>query len=450
MKDIDEIDPNVMTQGPGLSVLTNGNQDDAVSGLISSILKTAVSSDATYAVGEDKVYKLSSTTVTDDGTWPLSITGGTYQVADDLVYYKSNLLVFWNDTGTEGEIAKVDISGETIDSDWGSTTPTGAAHLEDAPHYGIVGGDDVVYITNGRYIATVESTTLDNTALDFWENSEAVSVTWNMNRIIVAVNRPNVSGSNFNQSAIYKWNGVSSTWEGDPIEVSGEIGALYTKNGITYVWWKDATTDGGYSFGYISGTRLEQLRRYEGGLPNQAQVGEHDGFIAWLSSDELYKWGSRDAQIPVKLFQYLTTTYSTAGAFAAPFGDILVASSDGSSNYEISKTSGYSTAATRKTRVFNVSGADFVSQIDLIKVETEQMSSGAKVDFTLTYNQGKSTQSLTQIAYSTDNDTRHKILNRAMANIEDFRLDISYANGSTSNPVNIRSIYIKGRYVKEN
>lgn len=525
MTDINLIDPNVLTQGPGIANLVSGSHvGELGENLIVAILKHVTSTNVSYACSADKVFKLSATNVL-DGDFPLSITGGTYQVATDLVYYKSEVFVFWNDTGTEGEIAKVDIGTPAIDVDWGSTTPTGAAHLQDAPHYGIVGGDDVMYYTNGIYVGSYNGTTLNPTHLDFWTNAQTVSVTWNNNRVKVAVNRPNVSGSNFNQSGIYTWNGVSSSWEGDPIEVNGELGALYTKNGITFVWWKDSISTGGYCFGYISGLQVELLARYSGSLPNQAQVSEYEGHISWLSSEKLMVWGAKDANCEVKMFPYMSAKHSTAiGGFAAPFGTPLIAShqyatftadkdtdiitsaahglvdddtirltgadlpaglstattyyvieattntfqlsaSEGGTKinitdagtpphtwhqYSLGKASGYSIGARYSTMAFNVSGVDFKSQIDLIMVEFEPLALGAKCDFTLTYNKAASTQELTQIAYSTtDASTRRKILNRSYQ-VEDFRLDLSWAEGSVTNPVKIRNIFIKGHFVRAN
>jgi len=530
MTDVNLIDANVLTQGPGIANLTGGDHSGELGEeLIVAITKKAVSSNVAYACSASKVFKITNTAVS-NGSFPLSITGGTYQVATDLIHYNSDVFVFWNDTGTEGEIALVDISAPSIDPDWGSTAcDNGAAHLQDAPHYGIVGGDNVVYITNGIYVATLSYSTttseytLNDKGIDFHTDSQVVSLTWNHNRLKIAVNRPNITGSNFNQSAIYTWNGVSSSWEGDPIEVQGEIGALYTKNGIDFVWWKDSLTT--YQLGYIDGTRLKPLRRYSGSLPNQAQVGEYDGFLAWLSSSHLYLWGSKDADVPVNMFQYMSAMHDTAiGGFAAPFGTPLIAShqyatftadaetdkitsaahglvdddtvrltttdtlpgglstdttyyvieadtntfelsatkggtkinitntGDGTHTwhqYSLGKASGYATSARYNTKAFALSSAEGQAQIDLIMVETEQMSEGAKCDITLTYDQGKSTQSLTQIAYSTDNLIRHKVLNRGFQ-VSDFRIDISWENGSISNPVKIRSIYCKGHFVTSN
>jgi len=450
MTDISLIDPNVLTQGPTPTDLTSGNEDGELgTNLIVAILKHATSANVSYACSADKVFKLSATAVL-DANFPLLITGGTYQVATDLLYYQSNVYVFWNDTGTEGEIAKVTIATPAIDPDWGSTTPTGAAHLQDAPHYGIVGGDDVAYITNGRYVASLDTTTLNPTHLDFWTDAQAVSVTWNNNRVKIAVNRPNAAGSNFNQSGIYTWDGVSSSWEGDPIEVQGELGALYTKNGITFVWWKDSISTGGYCFGYISGLQVELLRRYSGSLPNQAQVGEYEGHISWLSSGKLMLWGAKDTDTEVKLFQYGSAKYTThIGGMAAPFGSVLIASDDGT-HYSLAKLGGYATTARYKTMAFPVSGSNFESFVDTIIVEFETLALGAKCDFTLTYNKGASTQALTQLAYSaTDSSTRRKILNRS-CKIDDLRLDYSWANGSVTNPFNIRSVFIQGHTIKNN
>ena len=445
---IDLTDHNVITQGAGVVDLTGGTQAGELgSVLIVSILKHAVASGVTYACGANKVFKITPTAVS-NGSFPLTITGGTYQVSTDLLYYKSAVYVFWNDTGTEGEIAKVTLPS-TIDSDFGSTVPaTGAAHLQDAPHYGIVGGDDVMYITNGRYIAKYKGSTdvLTVQGLDFHENSESISLSWNHNRVLAAVNRPNITGSNFNQSAIYRWNGISSSWEGDPIEVSGEIGALYTKNGRTFVWWKEVISTGGYSFGWINGGVLDLIRRYKGSLPNQAQVGEYEGFVSWVSNNKLMLWGAKDSNVPVKMFQYISPKYATMGGWAAPFGVPLLASYAGA-NYSLAKANGYTVTSNFKTKAFKMSGAGYKAQIDEVFVEFETLASGAKCDFTIYYNKGASNKALTQVAYSATNaSTVRKILNESIE-VEDFQLKGDFAEGSVSNPVKIRSILINGHFV---
>ena len=441
--DADLTDPAVLTQGPKATNLTNGTEAGNVATLISAILRTSISANLSFACGVNKVYKITNTAVTAVAT----ITGGSHQVADSLIYYKSYIYVFWNDTGTEGEIAKVTPANMAIDVDWGSTTPTGNAHLEDAPHYSVLGGDDIAYFTNGKYIGSINGTTLTPEALDFWTNSETASIAWNHDMIEVAVNRPNVSGSNFNQSAVYRWNTVAPSWEGDPIEIPGETGALYVKNGRTLIWYKDGIDDMGYVFGWLNGGVVSEIQRYKGSLPNQNQVGEIKGHIAWISSNKIMMFGSRDFGLGTKLFTYMSPVHAIAGAFASPFGTVLISSENATTGKSLAKASGYSIATAPKTKAYKVSGAGYKGQIDLIQVETEEMETGAKLDTTITYNQKKSTQTCTRIEYSVTKPTLHKIWSSSLE-VEDFRLDLDFSKGSITKNVAIRSIEIKGHYVE--
>ncbi len=529
-EDVNLIDPNVLVQAKRATNISNGDEAGALltSATIVGITKSIVATNVAYAIGGARLFSIADTTMSAAGSFPHTITGTGTVTGSDICHYKSKLYYSFNDSELDGgdpagDIGCFDLDSTFDDTYWSSTLS--ATVLENAVHYMIVGGDDVLYITNGQYVAKLDDATATADALDFWTDSVVVSLAWNGNRVKVAVNRPNISGSNFNNSGIYNWDGYSPSWEGDPIEVNGQIGALYVKNGVEFVWWKDSTSTGGYNFGYISGLRVKIIRRYSGSLPNHNQVGEFDGHIAWLSSGELFLWGAKDEDVEVKLFKYATAIYSTTiGAFAAPFGTPLIASSQsaaftaatndtitsaghglsdndtvvlGTSNtlpaglsvettyyvidsaentFKLSESEGgeavdvtdtgtgthtwyrhslakigpsnYSLGAAYKTIAFKVSGVDYKSQIDLIMVEFETLSSGAACDFTLTYDKGASTQSLDQIAYSaTDSSTRRKILNRSYQ-VEDFRLDISWANSTSI--FKLRSIQIKGHYIKAN
>jgi len=448
--DVDLRDPNVLTQGPGLTALTGGTQAGELgSELIIAITKHALSSNVAYACSNDKVFKITNTAVS-NGNFPKTIAAGTANMATDLLIYQGKVLVLWNDTGVDGDIGLL-TNDTTWDDDWGSTVATGAAQLQDAPHYGIVGGNDKAYITNGIYIASVNGTTLDATALDFNTDSQTISVSWNWNRVIIAINRPNVAGANYNLSTIVRWNGTSSSWEGDPIEVGGEIGALYTKNGRTFVWWKDAITTGGYNFGYLTGPggTLETIRRYAGSLPNQAQVGDYDGNIGWISSNKLVLWGAKDKDNPINFYRFMSGTYATIGTWGAPFGTPLI-SSTASTNYNLAKASGYSTGARFNTMAFNMRMPGWKAYIQLVQVGFETLATGAKLDTTITYDQGASSKELTQIAYSaTDTSTVRKIYNGGL-HVDDFRVDFSWKNGSATNPFKIRTLLIKGDWREDN
>lgn len=448
MTNADLTDPNVLKPGPDVANLTNGDQIGAIATLIKGILRTATVNDVTYACGGNKYYKLSSTSVVNSGgTYPHTIDKAvvTGEDADGIVFYKSKVYVFYNDSSTYGDIMQDD--GGTINDVWGSTVPTGMGILFGGPHQAINGGDDDCYFTNGYYVGAIRSSgTLELQALNFWVDAQTVSLTWNNNRVLVAVNRPNIAGSNFSESGIYTWNGVSSSWEGDPVEVSGKIGALYTKNGVTFCWWQDSTDTGAYNFGYVGSGVIHPLKKFKGSLPLFYQVGEYKGFVAWVSGGLIYLWGSKDPDVPVVFFQYVQGKYSTIGGIASPFGDLLIASNSGS-NYSLAKPSGYVTNFTWNTKAFKISSIGTLALMDLIEVETEPLTAGAKANFTLTYDKGKSTLTLDSITYSAStNYTKFKIMSKG-PEIEDFRIDIT--NVGATAPVKIRSISIEGYAIKK-
>ena len=444
MVDIDTSDPNVLTQGGGTTPLTAGTQAGSVSTLISSILRTSTSSNVGWAVGGAKLYKLSSSAVIATGGYPMTIDKGgvTGEDATDLIYYKSNLYIFYNHSGSIGDIAKLTISSDTLDPDWGSTVPTGAGALISAPHYAVLGGNDVVGFTNGNYVGTINGTTLNTMALDFYTDAQAVSISFNNNYYVVGVNRPNVS-SNFNQSAIYNWDGSSPSWAGDPIEVPGRIGALYTKNGTTYVWWQDGVGTGTCNFGYVNGTQLTTLRRYDGSLPNQAQVGEYFGFIMWLNSAKLMMWGSGDVDLEVKMFHYLTTQYATSGALGTPFGEILV-SSNATTNYSLNKESGYSILSNWYTPAFDLETYNEQAIIDKITVLTETIGTGGICVPTLYYD-GSTSNSVT-LNSIVAGKTKHLCLTAGVP-VSNFKLKFDWSTGSATNPVKIRKVLISGKII---
>jgi len=455
MNNIDLIDPNVLTQGPKPTDLTNGTEAGAVTTTVRSFLKMVTAADTSFAIGGARLYKFTSTTVQDDTSdtpFPHLIDKGTVTAEDgeDVCYYKTNLYYFYNHSGSAGDIGKYNMN-VTFDDDWASGTATGdpGTLVGGVPHQAVIAGD-VMYFTNGRYIGSVAGAVIDRSALDFYEDTVCSSITFNENKIKVAVNRPNIAGANLNQSGIYTWNRVATSWEGDPVETNGKIGALYTKNGVVYVWWQDSGTLNEFNFGYISGTQLKSIKRCKGSLPLFYQVSEDKGFIVWISDGLVYYWGSADPELPAVFFQRTSSTYTTTvGGIGNPFGTLLTASHNATTGYSLAQASGYTTDATYNLKAFDMSIPGYKSVMDKIFVYTEELGEGARCDFTLTYDKGKETQELEQILDSEENLTLYKVLNKSY-NIEDFRLDLSFANGSETNACKIRSILISGHYCQEN
>lgn len=448
MKNISLMDPSVLSPGPGVTTLTAGDETGAVTTLLKGILGQAVASNVSYGVGGAKLYKFSATAVTNAGDWPHTIDKATVtgETGEDVCHYQGKLLYSYNHSGSAGDIGMFDLASTFNDVYW-TTTLAGTA-LADVVHQMIHGGDDVVYITNGQHIANLNGTTDNAQALDFWQNSIVASLTWNYNRVVAAVNRPAITGANVNQSAVYKWNGYSSSWEGDPIEVNGRIGALFTKNGITYIWWETFSEDGGIIlvFGVVAGTRVEPIATFSGSLPLYYQVGEIGNYIVWMSGEKMFCYGPVDGEIPVDLFYLMTpVNTNTIGGIAAPFGEMMIASYNGATAYDLQKENNYAVDSNYQTIQFPTSGEHAKSIVDTIIMNFDKLATGARVNLTITDNQGTSLWTDT-LSFAVDGAITKKVFHPRVTG-ENFNLKYDHSNGSASNPIKIRSTIIKGRNI---
>ena len=247
MTNIDMVDPTGFKQGPGLSTLTAGTETGAVTTLIKHILSIPPSSGTSYAIGGNLLHEISSSAVTNAGNFPHTIDkavvtaedGESISVINGVLYY------FYNHSGSAGDIGSFNLTA-TFDDDWGSTTPTGAAALEDAPHPSVVGNDNVMYFGNGRYCGyydpdTGAGGTLSADEFDTPEGGEVVDVRYLNSRVWIAVNSPNISGNNNSTAIIYAWGGVGfSSWDDFPNpRFQGKIGALYPFGSRMFVWYQE-------------------------------------------------------------------------------------------------------------------------------------------------------------------------------------------------------------------
>jgi len=450
MVDADITNPSKLTQGLGVAALTNGTQTGAVTTLIKQILSIPTTTDVTWGIGGSKLYKITPTTITSDATYPHLIDKGavTSEDGESVIAKGDYLYYFYNHSGSQGDFGRLTMSTNTFDDDYGSTVPTGAGVLTNNSHPSCLGDDGVIYFGNGQYVGRYDvdsSNTLSVDELDFYSGTKVVDVRYYNSRIWIAANFPNTTGSNRSQGVVYVWDGVSNSWDDSPNpKIDGKIGAIYVKNGVVYVWYEDLSHIGGYKLGYVNGNRIQELRAYSGSLPNFGQVGEYKGQIAWLNGAKLYLFGNIDASIPASLSTITTATYATGGAFANPFGTPLMASY-ATTNFNIVKLSGYSVSTTWKTIMFDVS----TSIIDSIVVHYDTISSGARCDLTLRYNRGASTLSVGNISYTNDSAQIKKFF-YPKQELDDFRLEFSWASGSASNPLAIRKIEIIGHKVSKN
>ena len=431
MTNVDLTNPSYVTQGPGLTTLTDGDENGNVDTLISTILDKAQKSDTSYAAGEDTFYIISSSAVTSTHT-----VSGTNVNIEDIVYYQGDVYYSWYDDST-ADIGKYDVSAGTYDDDWG-TDVAGAGPFQGVPLPLEEGGDDKFYMGQANFVSSYDGSTWDADALDLPDNCEIQDLKWVNNRLYIAANSPAVSGTNKEEGSIFIWDTVSNSWT-DEITIKGGLSSLYVKNGVLYVFYKDDSCH----LGIVQDNQIKYLCDFEGTLPSFGQITNYRNYIIWVGDDKIYAYGTPHPQLSPMLFQMADGGYSNVGALASPFETPMVASSDGSVSYKIAKFSDYTTNSSWKSICFDASNMSRGSQLERLIFNFETLKSDARVDWNLKDN-GGNTISSGIISYANDGAVNNKRIRLGGAPCSNFRIELDWSNGDTTNPVKIKSIKIKG------
>lgn len=414
-----------LTQGYGLANLTG-----AVTELISYIMDKAVSNNVSYAIGTSSLWQLSATAVSNIHTITGCAEGESIQVL------KGNLYYFYN-TATEGRIGKYDLSATFQDS-WGTGLQI-ASHPSDKK-------EDIIVFGNGRYAGTyiAESGDLTPNKLDFGQDASVDDVLYDGGFWYLAVNS-GVAGTNRTEGQVYLYDGAAivSTLADETGVGMFRIGFLYRLNGIKYICYQDLSSTG-FIIGYLNGKAIVPLGRFNGTLPNFQQKTLYKNTILFLSSGLVYSSGAVIGELPYQLSQIADGGYATCGAIAAPFGVPMISSTDGSGNFRLAQFSGYDVNCSWKSIVFPLARGRYLGYIDSIVVLTKTLAAGASCSLTIEANQALSTSTAQTIA--TTGERRHTFTSFNLGTIEDFRIALSWAAGSTTNDCLIRNIKIDGHW----
>ena len=137
--------------------------------------------------------------------------------------------------------------------------------------------------------------------------------------------------------------------------------------------------------------------------------------------------------------------YATVGAIAAPFGTPMIASTE-STNYKLAKFSGYDINSNWKSIIVPLVNDRNIGYVDSITVLTNTLGADAQCDLILEYNQGSSNSATKEI---TGTGIRRHIFNVGSGTVEDLRVYLNFANGDTTNNVEIREIQLSGHWVQK-
>jgi len=433
--------PGFLTQSPALVALTNGTQAGVVSELIKFILDRPTATDVTYGIGATKLFKISSTAVNSGGSpsWPQTITNATS--GESVVRLKTNLYAFFNKS-SGGDIAKMPLASEIIDHTWGSVTHQA---LVKAPHPVAV-KEDIMLFGNGRYVGVyVEGlAVLDTQKLDFGEGSEVADIVFHANTWWIAVNY-----GEGKKGQIYMYDAsASSSVLSDETGIGDQtIGFLYVKNGILFIAYKDLSS-GVFAIGWLRGRELVPSRYFSGTLPDFKQKALYKNTILFNSSTDIWSFGSSVDQLPLQISKLADGGLATLGALASPFGTPMICSSDGGSNHQIMKFSGYSLDSVFKSVLVDTTDGRNLGKIHTVIVKSKALEENAKCEITLEGNQGSATSKMTSniLIYTGTGKTRQVFRAITMLDVEDLRLIINFANGNAVNDCPIREVECMGTY----
>lgn len=441
MTSVDILDPTFITQGKGFAALTNGTQAAAITDLVKYILDKAVTANVSYVITNTKLHQISATTVLNSGgVFPHTITSASR--GESIALLGGYLFYFW-----QTSCGRYDLSS-TFDDDYLTTVPTGAAALQDAPHPVAV-KEDLMIFGNGRYLGVYDqsASTLYPTKLDFGAGNEVVDVLFHQNKWYIALNTPNLTGSNRSQSQILVYDGsaVSSLLDNELGVGPLRIGFIQVINGVIFVAYQDLTSSG-FKIGYVVGTQIKELGAFTGSLPLFYQKTIYEHCLLFLSGSKVMVAGSiSESTLPYAVSQISATPFTTnIGALGAPFGTPM-AGSDNASSYSLAQFSGFTVTANWTSLVHFISQGKMSAVLDKIIVFTKTLGASARADITVKIDQAST--SLTARTVATTGKRRHYL--DGFPNIfDDLQLYIDWANGSASNDCAIRKIICLGHFVE--
>ncbi len=441
--------PGFLTQSPALADLTNGTQAGVVDQLLRFILDKPTAADTTFAIGTTKLFKLSNTTVTSGGSpsWPQAITNMVE--GESVIRLKANLYGFFN-KASGGDIFKMPLSTSVIDHTWGSVTDQA---LEDALHPSAV-NEDVMAFGNGRYMGVyIEgAAALDVQKLDFGEGAGVADVVFHSNVWWIAVN-VGVGGRTQSHIYIYDGSALSNILSDEAGVGVQKIGFLYVLNGIVYVCYQDLTSDG-FVIGFISGRQLKPLRYFSGTLPDHRQKTLYRNTILFPSSTDIWSCGAVVGQLPTQISKLADGGHATLGGIAAPFGTPMIASTDGGSNHQLAKFSGFAIDSEWKSLFVDIMNGKDLGLITSMIVITKPLGANARCDIRLEGNQATvvpvDEADVTKThQVSGEDEVVHVFDSIFLPAVADVRAVVSYENGDATDDCPIRKIILSGNYVEQ-
>lgn len=262
-------------------------------------------------------------------------SGHTTFTASDAVRYTVSgtdyIFYSWNDN-TDGDIGTFDLSSTFVDNYW--TNTAGATALsKDYEHPMIVGDDNILYIGNGKDLASLQSDGTDNdSALDLPTGYEITSFAKTSNYLVIYAHTTNANSSVYrSESTAFFWDYRSESFTyAFPIQ-GNRVDGGFTWNGVPHVFAEGRGFDGGGTvitrLMRFNGGGFEPVTMYSGSAPIHNGVEVTNTSAIWNAGGVLYQFGAPFDGFEDSLQKIGACTGSSSGFVRNFFTNQIVTSS---------------------------------------------------------------------------------------------------------------------------
>lgn len=405
-----------------------------------------------FAIDSGKLYKFTNfgVTIASDVNWPHTVTNG-----EDLVFYHigaARKLLYIQDL----DIGMSTPATPDFDDDWGSTVPADGAALTAGMHPKIIWDDGILYIGNGRYLASLDGQTgangtLNTQALDLELGWEITSLFPTRNYIGICAWRKMTGGTSYgSESRVFFWDGHSPSFNyWIPVE-DNIITASNNLNGVIYLMTEGRGLGAVIrELGELGAEQIKNLRFDKSGTVkdyyNSATVATYPnvlatsqnrliiGAVASAYQNAIFAYGSVDPKYP----PILTQPYSSANTPAVGNigfvgqlfrGYIYASFYDGTTYYWSRFVGGNSTNAIVKGLYKELPEK---AKVNYVKFYFKTLVSGDSVTVSLDSDYGTS-NSLGTITYATEGAVTSKRFDKPSIKGHSIRPVLDYTAGGVA------------------
>lgn len=443
MTDCDLTNPSYVTQGPGFTeIATVSQMADKMNAIIDRALNLGGGEVETFGGGENELYVFDNNSINETHT----VMGPSGSGVVSVEYFNNKAYYAYQKASGAADMGRRDSSSPgNYNDDWLSTSESVTLNGNSATPYpypltnGTYKGSPALFLGHGNDVLAHTASGVVAEALDLPQDHVIQSMRWNQDTLWIASKTPGVGSKN--ECSIFAWDGADTSWF-EEIRLKGDIGALFVKDGIVFVFYKEVTQNGGSKIGFVNQNVIQELAEFETSLPGHHQVTEWNNHIIWDGGGTIFAFGARESRLPNKIFK-LATASNSGGALAAPFG-VPMASNENitGTTVVLEKFSGYSTNADYKSLVFDVGFDAKKSKITTLAVNHETAGAGARVDVKLVNNKGTTLKTI-----PITDTTSTRTLVHPNVETDNFRVELDWSNGSTTKNMKVKNIYIAGHTI---